>query len=152
VKLLVDDSHEPTLEQLEEAFNIETVTNEFFFKYRGLFIRTKNELDKIVEAHPLVKADFEDKGIDTVNFAKKLLGQIVFLYFLQKKGWFGVPRDEDWGNGSKHFLRELIRKKNIATTPIFSTKYSNRFSTKHCAPIVVTMTTTTAVSTARFLS
>jgi len=32
-----------------------------------------------------------------VNFAKKLLGQIVFLYFLQNKGWFGVGRDEDWG-------------------------------------------------------
>ncbi len=119
VKLLVDDSHEPTLEQLEEAFNIETVTNEFFFKYRGLFIRTKNELDKIVEAHPLVKADFEDKGIDTVNFAKKLLGQIVFLYFLQKKGWFGVPRDEDWGNGSKHFLRELFEKKYCNYTNFF---------------------------------
>jgi hypothetical protein len=119
VKLLVDDSNEPTLEQLEEAFNIEPVTKEFFFKYRELFIRTKSELDKIVEARPLVKADFEDKGIDTVNFAKKLLGQIVFLYFLQKKGWFGVPRDEDWGNGSKHFLRELFEKKYCNYTNFF---------------------------------
>ena len=24
------------------------------------------------------------------QFAKKLLGQIVFLYFIQKKGWLGV--------------------------------------------------------------
>jgi hypothetical protein len=119
VKLLVDDSNEPTLEQLEEAFNIEPVTKEFFFKYRELFIRTKSELDKIVEARPLVKADFEAKGIDTVNFAKKLLGQIVFLYFLQKKGWFGVPRDEDWGNGSKHFLRELFEKKYCNYTNFF---------------------------------
>jgi hypothetical protein len=47
-----------------------------------------------------------------VNFAKKLLGQIVFLYFLQKKGWFGVGRDNDWGTGSKHFLRELFKKKH----------------------------------------
>jgi hypothetical protein len=37
---------------------------------------------------------------------------IVFLYFLQKKGWFGVGRDDNWGKGSKHFLRELFEKKH----------------------------------------
>lgn len=119
VELLANDLQKPTLKQLEEAFDIETVTEEFFYKYRDLFIRTKAELDKIVEANALVKADFEAKGIDTVNFAKKLLGQIVFLYFLQKKGWFGVPRDEDWGNGSKHFLRELFEKKYCNYTNFF---------------------------------
>jgi Eco57I restriction-modification methylase/TaqI-like C-terminal specificity domain len=31
---------------------------------------------------------------------------------LQKKGWFGVGRDDDWGTGSKHFLRELFEKKH----------------------------------------
>jgi len=36
----------------------------------------------------------------------------VFLYFLQKKGWFGVGRNNDWGTGSKHFLRELFDKKH----------------------------------------
>ncbi len=40
------------------------------------------------------------------------MGQIVFLYFLQKKGWFGVERDKEWGSGSKHFLRELFEKKH----------------------------------------
>ncbi|MBD3328328.1 N-6 DNA methylase [Candidatus Peregrinibacteria bacterium] len=109
VKILADDEHTPTLDELEEAFNIETVTKEFFLKYRELFIHTKEALDEVVKNNPKVKADFETKGVDTVNFAKKLLGQIVFLYFLQKKGWFGVGRDDDWGNGSKQFLRELFR-------------------------------------------
>ena len=108
VKILADDEHAPTLAELEEAFNIETVTKEFFLKYRELFLRTKEALDKVVKNHPNVKADFDAKGVDTVNFAKKLLGQIVFLYFLQKKGWFGVGRDDDWGTGSKQFLRELF--------------------------------------------
>jgi hypothetical protein len=31
---------------------------------------------------------------------------------LQKKGWFGVGRDDDWGTGSKHFLRKLFEKKH----------------------------------------
>ena len=52
----------------------------------------------------------ERKGIDTVNLAKKLLGQIIFLYYLQKKGWFGVPKEKKWGEGSKNFLRELFTK------------------------------------------
>ncbi|MGB4291648.1 MAG: hypothetical protein WBJ37_02040, partial [Bacteroidales bacterium] len=120
VDILADDEHNPTLAQLEEAFNIETVTREFFLKYRELFIRTKEALDKVVAQDARVKADFDAKGVDTVNFAKKLLGQIVFLYFLQKKGWFGVARDAEWGNGSKHFLRELFERKHGNYTNFFN--------------------------------
>ena len=109
VPILSDDVHDPTLAQLEEAFSIETVTKEFFLKYRDLFIRIKEALDQVVEKDARIRSDFEAKGVDTVNFAKKLLGQVVFLYFLQKKGWFGVERDAEWGTGSKHFLRELFQ-------------------------------------------
>ena len=103
-----------------DAFDIETVSKEFFLKYRDLFIRTKVELDKFVANDAKVRADFEAKGVDTVNFAKKLLGQIVFLYFLQKKGWFGVERDAEWGAGSKKFLRQLFEGKHC--------KYKNFFN------------------------
>ena len=37
------------------------------------------------------------------NFSKKLMGQIVFLYFSQKKGWLGVKKDSDWGSGEKRY-------------------------------------------------
>src|SRR3990172_4204405 len=112
VDILANDEHSPTLAELEQAFDIETVTKEFFKEYRELFIRTKEELDKVVKNDSKIKADFGAKGVNTVDFAKKLLGQIVFLYFLQKKGWFGVGRDAEWGTGSKHFLRELFNKKH----------------------------------------
>jgi len=108
--ILADDENNPTLKQLEDSFNIETVTKEFFREYRELFLHTKEELDRVVKKDPKIKTDFEINGVDTVNFAKKLLGQIIFLYFLQKKGWFGVGRDDDWGTGSKQFLRELFEK------------------------------------------
>jgi hypothetical protein len=111
-KMMAETDKNPTLAQLEDAFNIEKVTKEFFEKYRGLFIWTKDELDKTVKKNAKTKADFENKGIDTVNLAKKLLGQIVFLYYLQKKGWFGVPTEAAWGEGSKNFLRELFEKKH----------------------------------------
>ena len=106
--LLLNDEVNPTLGELEETFSVERVTKEFFEKYRDLFLRLKESLDLIVKKDPEVKADFERKNVDTVDFAKKLLGQIVFLYFLQKKGWFGVPRGKDWGEGDKKFLRTLF--------------------------------------------
>ncbi|MFW0884726.1 Eco57I restriction-modification methylase domain-containing protein [Candidatus Acidulodesulfobacterium sp. H_13] len=112
VNILANDEQTPTLKEIEEAFDIETVTKEFFSKYRDLFLRTKEELDRVVKNDPKIKADFYAKGVDTVNFAKKLLGQIIFLYFLQKKGWFGVGRNNNWGTGSKQFLRELFNKKH----------------------------------------
>ena len=112
VNILANDEQTPTLEEIEKSFDIETVTKEFFLKYRELFLHTKEKLDSVIKKDPKIKADFDEKNVDTVNFAKKLLGQIIFLYFLQKKGWFGVGRDDDWGTGSKHFLRELFEKKH----------------------------------------
>lgn len=120
VNILANDDKSPTLEELEKAFNIETVTKEFFLKYRDLFIRTKESLDIVAKTDTKVKTEFETKGVDTVNFAKKLLGQIVFLYFLQKKGWFGVGRDDDWGTGSRHFLRLLFNKELIGYKNFFN--------------------------------
>lgn len=106
--ILADDEHNPDLTHLEEAFNIETVTKEFFEKYRELFLRSKETLDTLVAGNRAVEADFASKSVHAIDFAKKLLGQIVFLYFLQKKGWFGVSRDGVWGTGPKGFLRELF--------------------------------------------
>lgn len=103
VDILADDEHNPTLSQLQEAFNIEPVTKEFFDKYRNLLVNTVDALDKLAGEDAAVRKDFESKNINTVDFAKKLLGQIVFLYFLQKKGWFGVKRDAQWGDRTKEF-------------------------------------------------
>ncbi len=111
--LLLNDKNNPTLKELEESFSVERVTKEFFEKYRDLFLRIKESLDAIVKKDAKVRADFKEKNINTVDFTKKLLGQIVFLYFLQKKGWFGVEKDKDWGTGAKNFLRSLFTKKIV---------------------------------------
>ena len=42
------------------------------------------------------------------------------MYFLQKKGWFGVKKDEAWGTGSKHFLRELFDGKHTSYKNFFN--------------------------------
>ncbi|PIZ74519.1 hypothetical protein COY07_00510 [Candidatus Peregrinibacteria bacterium CG_4_10_14_0_2_um_filter_43_11] len=108
--IVEDDKNNPTLNELEDAFNIEKVTKEFFEKYRELFLRVNDTLNEIATKDSSIKKDFEEKGVNIVDFSKKLLGQIVFLYFLQKKGWFGVPMDKGWGEGDKKFLRSLYEK------------------------------------------
>ena len=110
---IIEDEEVVTLERLEEAFNIEKVTKEFFEKYRGLFADVKEELDKIITSNVDIQNDFSDKFVSSVDFSKRLLGQIVFLYFLQKKGWFGVSKDKKWGEGDKNFLRNLFAGKYL---------------------------------------
>jgi len=106
--LLLNDRQNPTLDQLEAAFNIESVTKEFFERYKTLFLRVRDEVETLRQKDSIIAADFHQKQIDSANFAKKLLGQIVFLYFLQKKGWLGVEPGKTWGSGAKDFLRRLF--------------------------------------------
>ncbi len=118
--IMADDGHPPILAELEEVFNIEIVTREFFIEYRNLFIRVKESLDAVVANDSRIKNNFKQNDVNTVDFAKKLLGQIVFLYFLQKKGWFGVAKNAAWGTGSKQFLRELFEKKHSGYNNFFN--------------------------------
>ena len=110
--LLKEDNINPTVKCLENAFSIESVTEEFFSEYRNLFYNLKESLDKISANDKKIQSEFNKRHIKHSDFVKKLLGQIVFLYFLQKKGWFGVEKNQEWGTGSRHFLRELFEKKH----------------------------------------
>ena len=105
--LLQDTTTKPTLSQIEEAFSVESVTKEFFAQYAALFTCTQEALDAIVKKDAVLRADFAGKKVSTVDFAKKLLGQIIFLYFIQKKGWLGVEKGKNWGDGPRNFLRQL---------------------------------------------
>jgi hypothetical protein len=127
ITLLTEERSNPTLDDLEAAFNIETVTKEFFEKYKGLFLRLYEALDGLVRTSPTVRAEFTAKALDTRHFAKKLLGQIVFLYFLQKKGWLGVQPGAAWGSGPKDFLRRLFDGQWGAYTNFFNERLEPLF-------------------------
>lgn len=101
--LLENIYNNPTIEELEGAFSIETVTDEFFEQYKALFVCLTEQFG---QNHQL-KTELAASGIEIPRFTKKLLGQIVFLYFLQKKGWMGVAKDQKWGKGEKRFLQKL---------------------------------------------
>lgn len=85
-KFIIDRNFTPNLDELEEAFSVEAVTNEFFNlyceKFKQLLAHLEDNPDFVIEA--------KLHNFTAAQFAKKLMGQIVFLYFLQKKGWLGV--------------------------------------------------------------
>lgn len=88
--LFEDDKHNPILDEIEKAFSVEKVTKDFFNQYKEKYLDIKEYLEQdesfISETK---KLGFEvDKFAE--QFAKKLMGQLAFLYFLQKKGWLGV--------------------------------------------------------------
>jgi len=85
-----DDKHNPTLDEIESAFSVEKVTKDFFQQYKEKYLDLKEYLENdesfIMETK---KLGFKiDKFSE--QFAKKLMGQLTFLYFIQKKGWLGV--------------------------------------------------------------
>lgn len=98
------------LKDIEYAFSIENVTDEFFNKYNDLFLQLTESLDKVKENDIEVKFEFNEKNIKSSDFAKKLMGQIVFIYFLQKKGWLGVEKNNKWGSGPKNFFNMIFKK------------------------------------------
>ena len=108
--ILMDDVNNPTLEQLEKAFSVEKVTKEFLYEYRNLYLDLQDSINNIVSNDQNVYNEFEKHKVNINDFSKILLGQIVFLYFLQKKGWLGVPKDKFWGEGDRNFLRSLFNK------------------------------------------
>lgn len=81
----------------EEAFSIERVTDEFFETYKRIL---NDQLEKTLAAQRIGTAD------QVHAFAQQLLNRLMFLYFLQKKGWL------KWGDGTsdKRYMRTLWRK------------------------------------------
>lgn len=113
--LLLDDRTNPTIAQIAHAFHIESVNRQFFDAYKELFLRLTEAIAEVQRQDEQVRREFERIQLDMPNFAKKLLGQIVFLYFVQKKGWLGVADGQPWGSGPKNFLRRLFEQENGVT-------------------------------------
>lgn len=84
--IFLNDKANPGIDELEEAFSVEKVTNEFFQQYCEKY----HQLREYLETNEDFKQEAEIRGFTSEQFAKKLLGQIVFMYFIQKKGWLGV--------------------------------------------------------------
>lgn len=126
-----------SLESLTAAFAVESLNTEFFDYYRAHYEAFRDYLlgtDAPVRLFGIPAADVthadpkhRDRALKPVrDFVKKLLGRIVFLHFLQKKGWLGCPATStDWTHGDPVFLDNLFRQ----------TPTADRFHSERLVPL-----------------
>ena len=82
------------LTDVTDAFSVERLNKEFFNGYKAQY---KKFVDTLSDTKP------------HRDYVKKLLGRLVFLQFLQKKGWMGVPASNSkWEGGDKNYLSKLV--------------------------------------------
>lgn len=113
------------IKDIEDAFNVEALSKEFFGKYKAQYEAFVNYMVDPANGmrQDFIDTDFDHTGMSAEkirdreekpirDYVKKLLGRIVFLHFLQKKGWLGVPADKEWGDGDRDFMLKLFQNAN----------------------------------------
>ena len=77
------DAKSATMQDVIDAFSVEKLNKEFFADFSAAFERVKSEIEK------------RDKWKEKVakEEAQTLLNRLLFLYFVQRKGWLNRKRD-----------------------------------------------------------
>ena len=86
-------------EDLCYRFSVEVLSERFFAEYKLHYQHFCGHLFENYKKLFNPKDDYKEIR----DFCKKLLGRIVFLYFLQKKGWLGATSKE-YTDGDKNFM------------------------------------------------
>lgn len=113
------------LKALTKAFSVEAVSKMFFDEYKKNYediiqfvtgkrmVKVANKWEEQVKNEPCAEimqefAHFPNPEKAVRDYVKKLMGRLVFLQFLQKKGWLGVPAGKPWGTGDREFIQNLF--------------------------------------------
>lgn len=105
-----------TFQALVNAFSVEKLSKAFFDEYTLHYQKFcdyfqesnfRKSVFKITIPANATKEE-KDKACKPIrDFVKKLLGRIVFLYFVQKKGWLGAS-DTHYKDGLNDFIKQLF--------------------------------------------
>lgn len=116
-----------SLKDLTKAFSVDAVSDMFFDDYKRQYaniifyatgkkmVKVANKWEERQEGSPCKEimqefARFQNPEKAIRDYVKKLMGRLVFLQFLQKKGWLGVPANEPWGKGDTEFIQNLFEQ------------------------------------------
>ena len=124
--LELESKNKIKVKDIQDAFAVEAMSKEFFDEYREThyakfvkyltgdeFVKRKGkyELVSVQKPSPFLASVFNGDKVAARDFCKKLLGQIVFLYFLQKKGWMGSPSGNyKNADGDKNFMQNFFQQ------------------------------------------
>ena len=114
-----------TLKDLTKAFSVDAVSDMFFDGYKKQYediiqyitgkrmVKVANKWEEQIKNDPCEEimqefAHFQNPEKAVRDYVKKLMGRLVFLQFLQKKGWLGVPAAAEWGTGDAEFIQTLF--------------------------------------------
>ena len=117
------------LKDLTKAFSVDAVSDMFFDEYKKndediiqfitgkRMVKVNNKWEEQVKNTPCEYimqefAHFQNPEKAVRDYVKKLMGRLVFLQFLQKKGWLGVRAGEPWGTGDSEFIQNLFAQCN----------------------------------------
>lgn len=113
---LLSTEKQITFLALVNAFSVEKLSKEFFDEYTlhyqkfCEFLQESNFRKSVFNISFPANATKEakDNACKPIrDFVKKLLGRIVFLYFVQKKGWLGAS-NTDYKDGMPDFIKQLF--------------------------------------------
>jgi type II restriction-modification enzyme len=128
-----DEGAAITVDDMLDAFSVEALSKEFFAEYKVFYedfvqyitgkryIKAKGKAgyeNRVVagaKVHTEIFAHFqrisngdEQKAEKKVrDYIKKMMGRLVFIQFLQKKGWLGCS-DDNWNDGDRDYLQHLF--------------------------------------------
>ncbi|KXB47040.1 hypothetical protein HMPREF1870_00781, partial [Bacteroidales bacterium KA00344] len=118
---LYDKKDAIDISDIEHAFSVEKLSKEFFDKYKAHYEAfvgymvdpangmRQNFIDTDFDHEAMSEEEIREREEKPIrDYVKKLLGRIVFLHFLQKKGWMGVPAGQEWGTGDSSFMLHLF--------------------------------------------
>ena len=111
-----------SLQDLTKAFSVEAVSDMFFRGYKQQYediifyvtgkrmVKVSNKWEERQEGTPNAFimeqfARFAKPEKAVRDYVKKLMGRLVFLQYLQKKGWLGVRANAEWGTGDPEFIQ-----------------------------------------------
>ena len=128
-----------SLNDFEEAFSVEKLSIDFFNEYKKVYddfvefitgkryVKKGNKFieTKTHEAHFQLRNYFDGEEKLARDFFKRMMGRIVFLYFIQKKGWLSVAKGKNWGEGNPDYLFELYK----------NAKYKDSFYSDYLVPL-----------------
>ena len=117
----------PALALYKEAFSVEALGERFFKRYKEIYEDFVQEITGLRyvwvkgkkweevsknEPSPLFDASFDGNAKLVRDYVKKMMGRLVFLQFLQKKGWMGVPIDKSYTDkaGERRYLQKLFER------------------------------------------
>lgn len=129
---LCEKSPFSSFDDFKAAFDVEKLSDDFFREYKVFY----EDIVQYITGKRIVKKDSSKKYTNEPmcepcreifdqfikvygtgdnaekavrNYVKKMMGRLVFIQFLQKKGWLGIPANQsDWRGGDTDFLQNIF--------------------------------------------